>query len=277
MLSQERSRLLLSWRHSGFSVHTSVTVPPDDRDGLERLARYLLRPPVSLDRLRVGEDAGTLAYAGRRGSIGSGTGDEIARDPLDFLARVVMHIPAPRRHVIRYYGAYSSVVRARRARQAAATADGGAAPARSPPGADPHLTPAHAHRRVTANHSCGARREARARRSPAHHPRHPGLRRARACPTASARAQMASHRHDPRSDPRNPHLTDTLTPPPSTPTMLPSSPVWLRSSLFSVKACINAPLRSDRQQPWCRHLHPDGGKQRPLLGAHARQPLQFLP
>ena len=73
LLSEERTRLLLSWRHSGFSVHTSVTVPSDDRDGLERLARYLLRPPVSLDRLRVGEGAGSLAYTGRRRSTGRGT------------------------------------------------------------------------------------------------------------------------------------------------------------------------------------------------------------
>ena len=57
--------LLLSWRHSGFSVHTSVTAPPDDRDGLERLTRYLLRPPVSLERLQVGEHALAIAYAAR--------------------------------------------------------------------------------------------------------------------------------------------------------------------------------------------------------------------
>lgn len=137
VLSDERTRLLLSWRHSGFSVHTSVTVPPDDRDGLERLARYLLRPPVSFDRLRVGEDAALLAYAGRRRSTNRGTGDEATRDPLDFLARVVMHIPEPRRHVIRYYGAYSSVVRARRARRAASAAGGSAAPALPPPEHEP--------------------------------------------------------------------------------------------------------------------------------------------
>jgi hypothetical protein len=65
LLSEERIRLLLSWRHSGFSVHTSVTVPPDDRDGLERLARYLLRPPVSLERLHVDEHAHVIAYAAR--------------------------------------------------------------------------------------------------------------------------------------------------------------------------------------------------------------------
>ncbi|HNX51056.1 MAG TPA: transposase [Thermoanaerobaculaceae bacterium] len=137
LLSAERTRLLLSWRHSGFSVHTSVTVPPDDPDGRERLARYLLWAPVSLDRLRVNEDAGSLAYAGRRRSTGRGTGDEAEPDALDFLARVVMHIPEPRRHVIRYYGAYSSVVRARRARQAAAPAGSGAAPAPPPAAHEP--------------------------------------------------------------------------------------------------------------------------------------------
>ena len=45
LLSDERIRLLLSWRHSGFSVYTSVTVPPDDRDSLERLARALMHIP----------------------------------------------------------------------------------------------------------------------------------------------------------------------------------------------------------------------------------------
>ena len=43
-----------------------------------------------------------------------------------------MHIPDPRRHVIRYYGAYSSVVRGRRARQTVAAVGGGAAVAPPP-------------------------------------------------------------------------------------------------------------------------------------------------
>jgi hypothetical protein len=128
LLSEERTRLLLSWRHSGFSVHTSVTVPPDDRDGLERLARYLLRAPVSLDRLRVEEGSQAIAYAGRRRAGHEPHPPSAPVDPKDFLARILMHIPEPRRHVIRYYGAYSSVVRARRARQALAAVGGGAAP-----------------------------------------------------------------------------------------------------------------------------------------------------
>jgi len=128
LLSQGRTRLLLSWRHSGFSVHTSVTVPPDDRDGLERLARYLLRPSVSLERLRVDEDAQAIAYAGRRRGGHDPPSASTPLDPKEFLARVVRHIPESRRHVIRHDGADSSVVAARRARQAVA-ADGGAAAA----------------------------------------------------------------------------------------------------------------------------------------------------
>jgi len=71
-----------------------------------------------------------------------GTGNESARDPLGLFARIVMHIPEPRRHVIRYNGAYPSVVRARRIRQAAAAGAGGVAPGPPPV--------AHGHRRVTA-------------------------------------------------------------------------------------------------------------------------------
>jgi hypothetical protein len=41
------------WRHSGFSVHNTVHVPPGDHSGVEALIRYMMRPPVSLARLRL--------------------------------------------------------------------------------------------------------------------------------------------------------------------------------------------------------------------------------
>ena len=105
LLSEERMRLLLSWRHGGFSVHNTVTVPSDDRDGLERLSF----DPAS-DR---------VVYARRpgRGHHHEAAAAERLTDPKELLARVLLHIPEPRRHVIRYYGAYSSVVRARCVRQ----------------------------------------------------------------------------------------------------------------------------------------------------------------
>ena len=50
LLSDERTELLLSWRYTGFSVHNRVWVEPEDQPAVERLARYILRPPISLER-----------------------------------------------------------------------------------------------------------------------------------------------------------------------------------------------------------------------------------
>ncbi|KKK68253.1 hypothetical protein LCGC14_2945930, partial [marine sediment metagenome] len=47
-------------------------------------------------------------------------------NPAEFLARVIMHVPEPRRHLVRYYGTYSNVSRGKRRRQD--EADIGAAP-----------------------------------------------------------------------------------------------------------------------------------------------------
>lgn len=54
-------------------------------------------------------------------------------DPAEFLAQVIMHVPEPRRHLVRYYGAYSNVARGKRARQeeaatSASAIDGNLAP-----------------------------------------------------------------------------------------------------------------------------------------------------
>jgi hypothetical protein len=122
-------------------VHTSVTVPPNDRDGLEGLARHVLRAPVSLERLRVGEDAQATAYAGRKRAGHEPQSALAPLDPKEFLARVLIHIPEPRRHVLRCCGAYSSVVRARRALQAAAMVGSGSMV--TPPPAEQDLVGIH--------------------------------------------------------------------------------------------------------------------------------------
>ncbi|HSF14462.1 MAG TPA: transposase, partial [Vicinamibacteria bacterium] len=62
LLSDERIRLLSSFRKSGFSVDDSPTLWPQDSDGLERLARYLLRCPLSLSRIHWTKGARTLFY-----------------------------------------------------------------------------------------------------------------------------------------------------------------------------------------------------------------------
>ena len=53
LITEQRVELLSSWKHSGFSVHNSVYVPPGDHQALEALVRYMMRPPVSLARLKL--------------------------------------------------------------------------------------------------------------------------------------------------------------------------------------------------------------------------------
>jgi hypothetical protein len=103
LLSEERERLLLSWEHAtGFSVEESVKVEPEDGPGLERLARYLLRPPVSLERMHWDPGSDEVAY--RRKTRDGQPGAVELLEPLDFLARVIAHVPQPRLHTVRYLG-----------------------------------------------------------------------------------------------------------------------------------------------------------------------------
>jgi hypothetical protein len=128
LLAEERTELLLSWRHTGFSVHNRVRVEPEDQPAVERLARYIMRPPISLERIRWSGE-GEVFYQPKGGHDGRARqpGDVAeAFDPAEFLARVIMHIPEPRRHLVRYYGAYSNVSRGKRRRHDEVTI--GAAP-----------------------------------------------------------------------------------------------------------------------------------------------------
>ena len=103
LLSKERTELLLSWRHTGFSVHNRFRVELEDQPALERLARYIMRPPISLERM-AWDGVGEVCYRCKRGHESSGFGErEVeAFDLGEFLARVIMHIPKPRRHLVRY-------------------------------------------------------------------------------------------------------------------------------------------------------------------------------
>ncbi len=107
-ISEERIDLLLSWRHSGFGVHNRTTVYPADTEGLHKLACYLMGAPVNLSRLRFDRGSGLLVY---EPNSGHDADDEPPLDPLEFLARVLIHVPEPNKHVVHFYGAYANRVR----------------------------------------------------------------------------------------------------------------------------------------------------------------------
>jgi hypothetical protein len=119
LLSEERIDLLLSWRRSGFSVHNRVWAHPGEGRDFEALVRYMGRSPVSLKRLRFAPGAQEVVYTRKgRHDAAEPTNDERI-DAEEFVARVLVQIPDPRRHLVRYYGAYSNRARGQRRKEEA--------------------------------------------------------------------------------------------------------------------------------------------------------------
>jgi len=87
----------------GFSLHAGVRIHENDRDGRERLGRYVLRPPFALQRLSQGED-GRLVYRMKRPRAGSLF---LLLTPDELLARIATLVPPPRVHGLRYHGAFA--------------------------------------------------------------------------------------------------------------------------------------------------------------------------
>ena len=98
-------------------VHTGVGVPEQYRAFALRRARYCARNPVALERLSDDAEADRVTYRSDK-SQGPTAGTETG-DPLDFLARLVSHIPNPGQVMTRSYGWYASRTRGTRRRQAA--------------------------------------------------------------------------------------------------------------------------------------------------------------
>ncbi|MFN9089862.1 MAG: transposase, partial [Gemmatimonadaceae bacterium] len=108
-----------------------------------RLARYCARNPVALERLTYDRTAKAVTYRSDKAE-GPTAGTETA-DPLECLARVLVHIPDKGQVTTRDYGWYANRPRGMRGKAAPAAADG--PPAIVPA---PRLAPTEASRRWAA-------------------------------------------------------------------------------------------------------------------------------
>jgi len=111
---------------SGFSLHAGIAAQGSQRDTLERLARYVSRPPVATERLSL--TASTHVRYRLKTPYRDGT-THVIFEPEDFIARLAALVPRPRAHLTRYHGVFApaSPDRARivpRSRAAAATERG---------------------------------------------------------------------------------------------------------------------------------------------------------
>jgi len=85
----------------GFDLHANVWASANDRAGLERLARYVLRPPFAQERLRLRSD-GRVALE-LKTAWHDGT-RELVFEPLEFLERLAAMTPRPETNLLICHG-----------------------------------------------------------------------------------------------------------------------------------------------------------------------------
>ncbi len=89
----------------GFNLHAGVVIAASDRAGLERICRYLARPPLSRERLEL-TDAGDVRVRFKR-IWNDGTAG-IVLSPTELLQRMAALVPPPRTHTVLYHGVLAS-------------------------------------------------------------------------------------------------------------------------------------------------------------------------
>ena len=95
-------------RLSGFSLHANVALPARDRERLERLCRYVARPPLASERLTLRPDE-RLVYEFKR-PWRDGTAWAVY-EPLEFIEKLAALVPTPRAHLARYHGVLAPAAR----------------------------------------------------------------------------------------------------------------------------------------------------------------------
>jgi len=90
-LSKELRARMLAWRHGGFSAHNEVSVAAEDAEGRKTLAGYMLRAPMSLQKMTYDAATGTVIY---RSKMHAGLKRNFQVMPgAEWLALLCKHIP----------------------------------------------------------------------------------------------------------------------------------------------------------------------------------------
>jgi len=105
---------MMTWHHSGFNVYFGSAIWPHNEEGLENLARYIIRASFSQERMTYIPDdesadgTAKVIYDSKDGKTTK------TFDALDWLAQLVTHIPNKGEQMVRYYGYYSNKSRGMR-------------------------------------------------------------------------------------------------------------------------------------------------------------------
>jgi hypothetical protein len=94
----------------GFNVHAQRFIDGRDRPQLERLCRYLSRPPLSNERLQLRPDGRLRLELKTPWSDGTRA---IVLAPLDLISRLCALVPPPRFHLTRFHGVFAPAAKTR--------------------------------------------------------------------------------------------------------------------------------------------------------------------
>ena len=107
LINDDFATKLLGWKHSGFSIESGTRIY--DERARESLSQYIVRAPVSLEKLYWdGETDTVLWHAPRKGLF---KGEDRYFSGLDFIAQLTLRIPPKGKHLVRRFGVYSSRAR----------------------------------------------------------------------------------------------------------------------------------------------------------------------
>ena len=99
----------------GFSLYAGIDIAPLQHAKLERLCRYVSRPPVAVDRMALtasGQVRYTLKMPPRDGTT------HIVLEALDLMARLAVLVPPPRVHLTKFDGVFAGAPRGTAAKRA---------------------------------------------------------------------------------------------------------------------------------------------------------------
>jgi hypothetical protein len=89
---------------AGFSRHAATVCEAHQRTRLERLCRYITRPPIATKRLSL-DRHGRVKYQYKRPFRDGST--HVVLEPLDFIARLAALVPRPRLNLTRFHGVFA--------------------------------------------------------------------------------------------------------------------------------------------------------------------------
>ena len=86
---------------NGVGLHANTVIPAHDRARLEQMCRYMCRPPIAIERLKLLSDGRLLYKLKKKWRDGT---SHIIFQPLELMERLAALVPAPRFNMIRYSG-----------------------------------------------------------------------------------------------------------------------------------------------------------------------------